>query len=467
MGPSNAVFPAFAFIGFILSLVPLNFQLEAWNVGAVWYIFWTALSCMVQYFSSIVWENSTENSAPAWCDISIRIMMGASVGIPAAALCINRRLYYIASALPATVVSKQETRRAIIIDSFICGLFPVLYTGLQIVVQRHRYDILEDVGCVAALYNSPPTYFISSAWPLIISLNSAVYLSLSQWAFVGARATLGERLSAHKNLTPMRFMRLSGLAFVVLCLTVPLGLLTIATNATAVRISTEVSGDVAPFDFSLIAQIPRDIWAADYTNHLTVELTRWLGTICALVFFGFFGVAEEARANYARAYTIVSIAFWNTLARIGYTRPLPPLPSAPMTDAASIQLCTLRTYNISLPIRPASGTGSFADFNTPSSQHLSSADSVRKAQFGNPMTRSVAASELDTNELPMSYAPARPSSVLEGDWVPTKHGLYFRATTDTPEGTLIQAQGPPRVIERALPPTPKEPSAVPRGRKLI
>lgn len=52
-------------------------------------------------------------------------MVGLSVAIPAASLCINRRLYVIASVKSATV-TKAEKRRAIMIDLSIALGLPVL-----------------------------------------------------------------------------------------------------------------------------------------------------------------------------------------------------------------------------------------------------------------------------------------------------------------------------------------------------
>lgn len=45
----------------------------------------------------------------------------------------------------------------------------------EFVVQGHRYDIFEDIGCFPALVNSLPTYFLSGIWPIPIGLISAVY----------------------------------------------------------------------------------------------------------------------------------------------------------------------------------------------------------------------------------------------------------------------------------------------------
>ncbi|KAJ7242164.1 GPCR fungal pheromone mating factor, partial [Mycena haematopus] len=292
------LFPIFALVGLVVQLVPLYWQFEPWNVGTLWYIFWVSLSCFAGYFNAVVWEGNTVNSAPAWCEISIRITMAVSVGLPAASLCINRRLYEIARAPLTDVGSKTENRRTIIIDSLISGLFPLLYIPLQLVAERHRFNILEDVGCVVDLYDSLPTYFISYSAPAILSFGSFVYCILSIYAMSASRANITEVLSRHQHLTPSRFLRLAGLALATLFLSAPLALLGIAANATAAGFATQVSGDAALFDFSVIAEIPRSVWASSQTNLIAVELTRWIAPVCALLFFSFFGLAEEAREHY-------------------------------------------------------------------------------------------------------------------------------------------------------------------------
>ncbi|KAJ7080034.1 hypothetical protein C8R44DRAFT_819438 [Mycena epipterygia] len=53
------------------------------------------------------------------------IFWASAVGPSAASLCINRHLYHIAS-VRAVVITPAEKRRAVLIDSLICGLFPLL-----------------------------------------------------------------------------------------------------------------------------------------------------------------------------------------------------------------------------------------------------------------------------------------------------------------------------------------------------
>ncbi|KAJ7088321.1 GPCR fungal pheromone mating factor, partial [Mycena epipterygia] len=109
-----------------------------------------------------------------------------------ASMCINRRLSHIASCANAT----PQKRCAVLIDSLICGLFPLLYIAAQYIVKGHCFNVFEDIGCYPDLYNSLPTYFISSMWPLLIGLISAVYCVLSLCAFAARRASFAQFLSA-------------------------------------------------------------------------------------------------------------------------------------------------------------------------------------------------------------------------------------------------------------------------------
>ena len=45
----------------------------------------------------------------------------------------------------------------------------------EYIVQGHRFDILEDVGCFPATYNTPPAYALTLAWPVAIGAVSLVY----------------------------------------------------------------------------------------------------------------------------------------------------------------------------------------------------------------------------------------------------------------------------------------------------
>lgn len=53
----------------------------------------------------------------------------------------------------------------------------MLTSFIEYVVQGHRFNIFENIGCYPALYNTLLTYFLSIMWPIVIGSISAVYCS--------------------------------------------------------------------------------------------------------------------------------------------------------------------------------------------------------------------------------------------------------------------------------------------------
>ena len=133
---------------FILSLSKIY---PAWNVGVHVYLAWVGLGCLFLGINSIMWNHNTVNWAPVWCDISqffflglinddftgaylviaIRFNDAMSTAIPAAILCIDRRLYMLASPI-TTVPSQADKKREVIIDLVIGIGLPIIVMALGI-----------------------------------------------------------------------------------------------------------------------------------------------------------------------------------------------------------------------------------------------------------------------------------------------------------------------------------------------
>ncbi|KAL4257006.1 G-protein coupled receptor 4 family protein [Pleurotus pulmonarius] len=306
----NYVYSIFVFISFLLVSIPFPWHLEAWNTGTCLYMFWTALACLNQFVNSIVWSGNAINWAPVWCDISARIIIGTSFAIPAASLCINRRLYHIACVQSVTV-TKAEKRRAIMVDLAIGLGIPILGMILQYIPQGHRFNIFEDLGCYPFTYNTPVAFVLVYCPPVLIGLTSGYYCVRSILAFNKRRLQFKELLSANSGrLTSNRYFRLMGLACTDVALTVPLGLYAISLNA-RLGISPWLGWADTHYGFSRVDQIPGVLWRMDKTFVTAVELSRWSIVFCAFVFFFFFGFADEARKHYR-------IAFDSVAKRVGY-----------------------------------------------------------------------------------------------------------------------------------------------------
>jgi len=316
--PPNSVFSAFSFIGFLLVLIPFRWHLESWNTGTCLYMVWAGLGSLNSFINSIVWNKTVMDKAPVWCDISSRLIIGVSVGIPAASLCINRRLYLIATVQKVTT-TKADKHRAVGVDLLIGLGIPILQMILQYIVQGHRYNIFEDVGCFPMTYNTPPAYPLVYTWPVIIGVVSAGYCAMTIRALAKRRADFNQMLSGMNNLNSSRYLRLMGLAGVELCLGIPWGTyvslylnIHSANGASASPIFPWISWANVHSNFSYVGQFPAFEWKADRTNVITLELSRWACVICTFIFFAFFGFAQEARKNYRLAFNSVA-------KKVGYT----------------------------------------------------------------------------------------------------------------------------------------------------
>lgn len=46
---------------------------------------------------------------------------------------------------------------------------------LDYIIQGHRFDILEDIGCYPVVYNTLPSYFLYFMWPVALGIVSFFY----------------------------------------------------------------------------------------------------------------------------------------------------------------------------------------------------------------------------------------------------------------------------------------------------
>ena len=115
--------------------------------------------------------------------------------------------------------------------------------------------------------------------------------------FLRRRKEFKDLVAANSNLTYSHYWRLVALASVDFCFTVPLATSVIVMNARS-GVHRWVSWDDTHSEYSHIYRFPRV--AFDQIPFLTAELaiTQWGPVLCAFVFFGFFGFADEAMKNY-------------------------------------------------------------------------------------------------------------------------------------------------------------------------
>lgn len=386
-------------------MIPLPWHLQAWNSGTCLFMMWTAAGSLNLFINSIVWHQNAIDWAPVWCDISTRIIVGVSVGIPASSLCINRRLYKIASCQTASITRAQK-KRAVMVDLAIGLGIPFLQMPLQFIVQGHRYDIWEDIGCFPTTVNTPPAYPLTFLWPNIISLVSAVYCVMTLHVFMKRRAQFSQFVSSvNSSLTINRYFRLMLLATSELLFNIPISTYGLYLNITNIPVYPWKSWSDIHFDWYTPDIFPALLWRSNRSEVATLELSRWTLVFCALLFFGFFGFADEARKNYRLAY-------WTCLKRFGIAPPSKTssisnvhFGFSPMKNSTAGKLPVF----ISPPLPPhnscvlPAARNSFSKSDYSASTHQSSTLPVYKVEWPVPATPASTTSSQSSHSLP--YVP--------------------------------------------------------------
>ncbi|CAE6413470.1 unnamed protein product [Rhizoctonia solani] len=153
--------PIVLFICTLLVLSPLPWHWRVRNIPTLLLIFWLAVINLMCGINGIMWGGRTTNFALVWCNISTKLTMGTHYAFAALALCVCRNLAQACSPY-YTVPHAAQRRTQFIFEIFMCAVLPVIGMALYYVVQRHRFNIIEDFGCT--LYMVPFTSVIFFAF---------------------------------------------------------------------------------------------------------------------------------------------------------------------------------------------------------------------------------------------------------------------------------------------------------------
>ncbi|KZT31754.1 fungal pheromone STE3G-protein-coupled receptor [Sistotremastrum suecicum HHB10207 ss-3] len=201
---ADVPYVVFAAIFSVLILTPLPWHLHSWNGGTCLIMVYAAIGSLICAVDKSIWADNVEYELPIWCDISQSILIGLSVGLPAAAFCLTRRLYIIASSRGG--IPSEQRLKALIFDLTIGFGFPLLV--LDYIVQGHRYNIIIGFGCRPAAVNTLATYFLILMWPVVFGVATLSYGVLATRAFFLHRKKMEAALATGTSLTGARFIRL-------------------------------------------------------------------------------------------------------------------------------------------------------------------------------------------------------------------------------------------------------------------
>lgn len=283
--------------------------------------------------------------------LAIRFFYGASYAIPAAVLCINRRLYLLAS--PTSVLPSQaDKRREFIIDLVIgiglpivemilCLSFNYFFYYISLAHSYHkvffaqdaRFQIFEDNGCYPLLTATWVSIAIAFVPLILLQLISGVYGCLSIRAFYKHRSKLRDsECSISRNLNQNRYIRLMVFSACDLLVGAPLTVFYLYGGLPLFPFR-----GITEKDHTRVRQVPAVLWRATTIRELNVELMRWIMVLCAFVYFAIFGFTQESRNNYRAALrSVVQVFIMITGIK---TRP-----------SSKAEECVLLIFSLSLPV---------------------------------------------------------------------------------------------------------------------
>jgi hypothetical protein len=194
----------------------------------------------------------------------------------------------------------------------------------ELIVEGHRFDIYEEVGCYPDIYNTPPSLVIMQIWPFTIMTATAVYscvlgsldLSCSYTAhhisglnvrvFWKSSRLAREVLGSNKSPNQSRYVRLIAFSVTQLLCLIPATIFAICYYAKSSIMHPWISWEDTHFNYSAVDQFPSFVWRSDPATTSSLEGYRWYCVCAAFSFFAFFGFAEEARKHYRLAYSFAS-----------------------------------------------------------------------------------------------------------------------------------------------------------------
>lgn len=103
-----------------------------------------------------------------------RVPLLVGYAVPLCSLSQMRRLESVASTRRSLISSRVRKQR-VWEEIIICLLFPVILTVLQYVVQGHRYDIIEGIGCSNPTFMSVPGLIIRFIIPMVVAVTSLIF----------------------------------------------------------------------------------------------------------------------------------------------------------------------------------------------------------------------------------------------------------------------------------------------------
>ncbi|KAH7911857.1 pheromone A receptor-domain-containing protein [Hygrophoropsis aurantiaca] len=366
-------FPVVAFLAALLLLLPLPWHWRARNVATLSMILWLFVINVIYGVDAIIWGNNVNVVVPVWCDITSKIIIGATFALPSACLCVCIHLERVASVRQAQTTHSDKRRRQIF-EAIMCFGLPMLFMGLHYIVQGHRFDIIEEYGCRPTTYVSIPAVFLIWVPPLLLATLSLGFAAAAFMHFMRRRITFARHLESSRNgLTTTRYFRLMLMAVVEMVWNILVTAYTLWFSMLGARPWT--NWDDVHSNFSRI-----DLYITAFTPQIVITnyyLVWWVVPASTFIFVAFFAFGKDAIDEYKACF----VWFRRTVLRQTVLDSTPgsfgslPVTHYPRDVTSSVpSVSTMPSYKASSPTKDKDG---FDDIYLPS---------INQSDYGAPIS---------------------------------------------------------------------------------
>ncbi|PNS15377.1 Pheromone a factor receptor [Sphaceloma murrayae] len=276
----------------LLSIPSLVWHSKHRNFAPAYLIACILIMNIFNFVNPIIWPNDRFDewfNGVGLCDIHSKIIVANSTSLPAATLCILKKLADVMETNKINLAPSkaQRTRRAAI-EGFLCIGIPVLTMILHFIVQASRYAIIGVSGCIPVLSNTWLSVVFIIMPPTLLALVNVYFAVLIMVRLRVYRSRFDTLLSA-SSTTKSRFLRLFLLSLTFVVIVFPIQVFLTFKNWPR---------NPQPYSWESTHNYRqwRNIGYLPSLGQVLVD--RWVQVGCGYLVFIFFGLGKEAKDMY-------------------------------------------------------------------------------------------------------------------------------------------------------------------------
>ncbi|CCH42473.1 putative membrane protein [Wickerhamomyces ciferrii] len=282
----QAVLIALSTIAILLLIPPFIWHAKAINIPAITLIIWLLIMDIKIFIDAIIWGR--DNFSEVWnghgyCDVMVKISVGANVGISSSVAGIMFNLYRILKA--DKVIPELKSTKKIVTDLLISLLTPIFVMGLNYLIQVRRYSIFQYSGCQNVLSPTWLTVILYTVWMVVWSLTGVIYAILILFTFFKKRKDVKDILRCtNSGLNLVKFSKLLIFCIIVILVMFPFSMYMFTNDLNKLQSTYDFAQTHSKIFWQGILYLP---FKQPY-------LVTWVYLSISYVVFIFFGLGSDA-----------------------------------------------------------------------------------------------------------------------------------------------------------------------------